>query len=290
MKSMTGYGKGRAASGGHRIQVEIKAVNHRYLDVAMRLPPFLMPYEIDIRRQLSSALERGRLDVVVTYEIEAGGTGARLNVPLAAAYVDAAAAAAARFGLQDDLTASALLAQPDVLILEPADGEGELVRALIMQAVAQALEMLVEARTLEGAQLEADMLQRLEVLAALAGRIEQRKDAVLEYYRSRLSERIRILMKGTTPDPDRLAQEVAVYADRCDVTEEIVRVRSHLIQFRQRCLADGPVGKSLDFLVQELNREFNTIGSKSQDTAVTTAVIDAKAEIEKIREQIQNVE
>lgn len=290
MKSMTGFGKGEAARDGRRVRVELKSVNHRYLDVAMRMPPFLMTYEIPIRQQLSTRLSRGRVEVIVAYEAGSGAGGARLNLKLAAAYAQAAAEAASSLGIPDDFATSALLSRPDVLVVEPAAEDAELVGELIRDALDAALSGLIAARVQEGSKLLCDILGRLDLLGAFADRIEARKDMVTEEYRRRLAGRVEVLLHGTAPDAERMAQEVAFFADRCDVTEEIVRIRSHLEQFRSRCREEGPVGKPLDFIVQELNREFNTIGSKSQDTEITAAVIDGKAEIEKIREQIQNVE
>lgn len=289
MRSMTGFGKGAAAHGGHRVEAELKTVNHRYLDFSMRLPAFFAAHEAGIRRQISERLSRGRVDVLITYQPASDGSAARLNVPLAAAYVRAAAEAAA-LGVADDLTTSTLLAMPDILLPEAPDPDGSMLPDLIREAVGAALDALVEAREQEGRRLEADIRPRLGTLCALAERIGSRRDVVVDDYRRRLTERIESLLGSAAVDTGRLAQETALFADRCDVTEEVVRIISHAEQFAQRCASQGPVGKSLDFLAQELNREFNTIGSKSQDGVITAAAIDGKAEVEKIREQIQNIE
>lgn len=290
MQSMTGYGRGEAQGGGYRLRVELRAVNHRYLDLSLRLEPGLLPFEGEIRRQISGSVSRGRLEVFVSCEADGSGPGVRLNRTLAAAYVQAAEACAEAFGIPNDLSAAVLLAQPGVLSAEPDDEVAPVRKELLRAALAEALAALAEARRLEGGALLQDMSGRLELLEALNEQIDGRREVVIREYRQRLAERITELLEGPAPDPDRLAQEVALYADRSDVTEEVVRVRSHIAQFRERSRLDGPVGKSLDFLAQELNREFNTIGSKSQDAAIRAAVIDAKAEVEKIREQIQNVE
>lgn len=290
MNSMTGFGKGEASGGGCRAQVDVKAVNHRYLDVVMRGQPALAQYENEIRRILSEELSRGHIEVYLSLETETDGVSAKLNAPLAAAAVQAAQTAAELYGVPAELTAAQLLSLPDMLVVEEAAHDEDQVRALIRQAAREAVGKLKAVRAQEGRKLAEDMLQRIDALEAYIDVVEDRKDAVIADYRERLNTRVRILLGGAVPDRVRLAQEVAIYADRSDVTEETVRLRSHLDQFRQIAAQPGAVGKHLDFVVQELHREFNTISSKSQDSEITDAVLAAKAEVEKIREQVQNVE
>lgn len=290
MNSMTGFGKAEAADSDRKICIEMKSVNHRYLDISIRAPHFLGQFEAEIRRAVKEHISRGRVEITVLYASRAPETGTLVNLSLVGGYLEAVSQICSAYGVPNDITVSQLVSLPDVVTAQPAEADAEMIRALISAAAHGALRELMQARAAEGAELAADMLPRLALLRCAADEIAAREEDVVCAYRSRLTQRIADLTADLSVEPQRIEQEVALFADRCNVTEEVVRVRSHIEQFAQMAAAEGPVGKNLDFLLQELNREFNTIGSKAQDAQVTDRVIAAKAELEKIREQIQNIE
>jgi len=287
--SMTGFGKGQATSETLTIGVEIRSVNHRFCDVGIKGPKVLAPLEAGLKKKLSERLARGKVDVYVNLDIIGEqGYEARVNLPLAQAVVRALGELRETFQLPDGVTLDMLSRQKDILLLEESLSLDELGPCL-EQALQQALDNLVAMRAREGQALREDFAQRLATLAALLDEIAGLADRVPREWREKLEQRLARYADDIEIDPQRLAQELALYADRCDISEELTRFRSHLDQFRRLLDADEPVGRKLDFLVQEINREANTIGSKANDAHICRLVVDIKAELEKIREQVQNV-
>lgn len=291
MYSMTGYGKGTASDCGRELSVELKSVNHRFLDVSMRLPRVLSCLEDPIRTILSERLSRGHIDVFVNYRnTRSDSKTVRVDEVLLSEYVTAARKANEQLGLRDDLTLSNVLRLPDVTEIIPADEDSEALIALCRQAMYTALDALIVMRRNEGERLKAALSDGVDHMDAYREQILQRAPYVPEAYRQKLNERIESVLSDTEIDRARLATEVALFADRCCIDEELVRLKSHIAQFRSYLVSDEPVGRNMDFIVQEMNRECNTIGSKANDSELTAAVLSCKAEIEKLREQLQNVE
>lgn len=291
ISSMTGYGRGSASIDGREMTVELKSVNHRYLDLGMRLPRHIGFLEDVFRTELSAKLSRGHVDLFVSYRnVRNDARTIVIDEALLSQYLLAARAAGERLGLQDDLTLSNALRLPDVSDIVEADEDRDAVAALAREATALAIAELKSMRAAEGQRLYHDFMQRADTVLALTEQISERAPLVVQEYRQKLDERIAQLLNETEVDRARLATEVALFADRASIDEEIVRLRSHVTQMRQSLLSDEPSGRKLDFIVQEMNREFNTIGSKANDAQLVNAVIAGKGEIEKIREQVQNIE
>ena len=291
MFSMTGYGKGEYKEGGIELTVEIKTVNNRYLDVSVKSPKSFNCYEETVRSLVRGSLSRGHADVFIGFT-DRRERALRLAVDESAAraYVEAARRLKALFpDIPDDFTLTALLRSGDVLRTEEEGGEDEQVGQALAAAVSAALEKLNAMRAKEGEKLAADMLSRMDTIEGLVANIAARAPLVAEHYRTKLTERMREALAGVPVDEARILSEAAVFADKCNIDEELTRLRSHISQFRSIC-REARVGRKLDFLVQEFNREANTICSKSNDIAVTNAALALKNEIEKIREQVQNVE
>ena len=291
MFSMTGYGKGEYKEGGIELTVEIKTVNNRYLDVSVKSPKSFNCYEETVRSLVRGSLSRGHADVFIGFT-DRRERALRLAVDenAARAYVEAARRVKALFpDIPDDFTLTALLRSGDVLRAEEEGGEDEQVGQALAAAVSAALEKLNAMRAVEGEKLAADMLARMDTIEGLVANIAARAPLVAEHYRTKLTERMREVLAGVPVDEARILSEAAVFADKCNIDEELTRLRSHISQFRSIC-REARVGRKLDFLVQEFNREANTICSKSNDIAVTNAALALKNEIEKIREQVQNVE
>ncbi len=291
MYSMTGFGKGTCAVDGREMTVELKSVNNRFLDISMRLPRSLSQLEEPFRRALQQRLSRGHIDVFVNYRnTRSDARAVRLDTPLMEAYVQQARKAAEALSLTDDLTLSRVLSLPDVTEIVPADEDEEALLSLGEQAVHLAIDALLKMRLGEGERLKQDLHSRIERMEEYAAAIEKRAPGVAEDYRKKLTERIEEMVKDTEVDRSRLATEIALFADRAAIDEEIVRLKSHLVHFNELLEVQEPAGRKMDFLIQEMNRECNTIGSKANDAALTDLVLLCKAEIEKLREQIQNIE
>ena len=291
MFSMTGYGKGEYKEGGIELTVEIKTVNNRYLDVSVKSPKSFNAYEEAVRSLVRGSLSRGHADVFIGFNDRREQAG-RLTVDenAARAYVQAAQRLKELFpGIADDLTLTALLRGADVIRTEEGAADDEQVFAALTAALSAALEKLNAMRAREGEKLAADMLARMDTIETLVGEIAARAPCVAENYRAKLFERMREVLADAPVDEARLLSEAAVFADKCNIDEELTRLRSHISQFRAVCREER-VGRKLDFLVQEFNREANTVCSKSNDLAVTNAALALKNEIEKIREQVQNIE
>ncbi|MDD4239780.1 MAG: YicC family protein [Desulfotomaculaceae bacterium] len=291
IKSMTGYGRGEAVTAGKKFTFELKAVNHRYNEVVLRLPRSLTLLEDRIRRLIQARTARGRVDGFLGLE-ECGEKNATVKVDkaLAAAYYNAMKELQENLGIGGDIQLKQLVALPGVLtVAEPADDVEEWWPA-IQIAVEAAVDNLVRMRTVEGEQLSRDLLKRVEQLTYLNQSIRERSPQVVEDYRERLGARLNDYMRDGIITPERLAAEATIFAERSSITEENVRLESHLQQMKS-CLTGGEsVGRKLDFLIQEMNREINTIASKASDLEISRAVVEAKSELEKIREQVQNIE
>ena len=291
MNSMTGYGKGTAARDGRELTVELKSVNHRFLDVSMRLPRILSCIEDPLRAAIAKRLARGHIDVFVNYRnTRSDAKTVRVDAALLKAYVYAADEANETLHLPNDLTLSNVLRLPDVTEIVPADEDTDALIALAKEATNQALGAMLVMRKAEGERLKAALTAGVDQMDTYREQILARAPFVAEDYRKKLNERIESVLSDAEIDRARLATEVALFADRCCIDEELVRLKSHITQFRAYLEASEPVGRNMDFIVQEMNRECNTIGSKANDAELTKAVLGCKAEIEKLREQIQNVE
>ena len=291
MYSMTGYGRGAVSMDGRELTIELKSVNNRFLDIGMKLPRQLSFLEDTFRKLLSGALSRGHVDVFVNYRnLRSDAKAVRVDESLLQAYLTSARESAKALGLDDDLTLSKALSLPDVTTILPADEDQDALGELGKQCMQQAIEALKVMRYKEGERLKLDLAARMDTMTGYAASIEQRAPAVVEEYRTKLTARIEELLGETEVDRARLATEVAIFADRAAIDEEIVRLNTHLVHFRELLEASEPVGRKMDFLVQEMNRECNTIGSKANDGELTSIVLLCKAEIEKLREQIQNIE
>lgn len=291
ISSMTGYGRGCFSSDGREMTVELKSVNHRYLDLGMRLPRHIGFLEDIFRTELSARLSRGHVDLFVSYRnLRNDARTIVIDEALLNQYLLAARTAGEHLGLADDITLTSALRLPDVSNVVEAEEDREAVAAMAREATARAVTELKAMRQAEGERLCRDLMQRADTVIALTEEIEHRAPLVVQEYRQKLDERIAQLVIETEVDRARLATEVALFADRASIDEEVVRLKSHVAQMRQALNTDEPSGRKLDFIVQEMNREFNTIGSKANDAQLVNAVIAGKGEIEKIREQVQNIE
>lgn len=291
MYSMTGYGRGEYKEGGIEITVEIKTVNNRYLDVSVKSPKIFLSYEEVVRKTVREKLTRGHADVFISLSDKREREKAlTLDTQAAASYVNAATKISALFPqLENDFTVTALMRQPDVLKQEESSGADEALISALNSALIKALDNLNAMRRTEGKKLEEDMLSRVETIESTVSRIKERAPLVARIYSQKLEEKIKNALSGVNYDEGRLLTEVAVFADKSNIDEELTRLASHICQFREICKQEL-VGRKLDFLVQEFNRESNTICSKSNDIEITKCGLELKNEIEKIREQVQNVE
>ncbi len=291
MKSMTGYGKGEAVSGNRKVTVEIKAVNNRFLDINTRFPKSLSHVEDCVRKQIQAVVRRGTLDVYYTYEISGESDKAvGINMPLARQYLSALKSAAAELDVTNDITVTALAKLPDVLSVTAAEEDREAMKELFSDAAADAVRALDRMRIAEGRTVQADLAKLVTNILSALKKVIARAPLVVAEYKSKLSARIAELLGAPAADEARIATEVAVFADKCDINEEISRLSSHIRQFTQALESDEPQGRRLDFLSQEMNREINTMGSKANDLELSRLVIEMKNELEKIKEQIRNVE
>ena len=291
IKSMTGYGKGEAVGGQGRFTVEIRSVNHRYGEIAVRMPRGFLALEHNVKKCLSASLKRGKIDAYIQWE-EAGteSTIPVVDSDLARCYADLMRNLARELELDESPSLNLILTQKGVMKDLTSDSEEKDFLPLLMLAVQDAVTAIDVMRCREGEALAADLIERRNSVLAWVSKIEERAPYVSQEYALKLRTRLDQLLDGVEIDPVRLAQEVALMADRCDVTEELVRLASHFGQFDDALTATEPVGRKFDFLMQEMNREINTIGSKSSDAEITTLVIRIKTEMEKMREQVQNVE
>lgn len=291
MLSMTGYGKGAYDDGELELTCEMKTVNNRYLDISMKAPRIFAAYEETAKGIVREKLTRGHADVFISFKDKREKpTALTADLALAAAYVQAANALKEQFpSLPDDITVSTVLRYPEVLKQEETQSLDETLITAFKTALCAALDNLNQMRLIEGEKLKEDMLARMQVIEALVEKIAARAPLVTEEYRQKITARVREYLDGAAIDEGRLLTEVAVFADKSNIDEELTRLRSHIQQFRSIC-EEGVVGRKLDFLVQEFNREANTTCSKSNDVEITRLGLALKNEIEKVREQVQNLE
>ncbi len=291
VKSMTGYGRAEDTLNGCTITVELRSVNNRYLDCNVRMPRLYLFAEETIKSRVQNTISRGKVDVFVTLD-STGGEQVQVSVnqPLADGYYAALTQLAERYGLSKDISVSLLSRFPDVLLAEKAEEDVEQRAQDICSVLDRALADFDQMRTREGARLEADVLSRAARIEELVGKVEERSPQTVAEYRAKLETRMNEVLSNTQLDPARILTEAAIFADKVAVDEETVRLRSHIGQLRHMLEQGGATGRKLDFLIQEFNREANTIGSKCSDIDIARHVVDIKAEIEKIREQVQNIE
>ena len=291
MKSMTGYGRKKIEDQGLEISVEIKSVNHRYLDLNVKTPRLYAFLEEPIKGAASAAVSRGKVDIYVTAVKKDGGDATVTpNLALAREYLTALERLRDELGLTDDISVMKTAQLPEVLTVGKEEPDAEAAKALALEAVRQALEEYNAMRQTEGRRLCQDLLGRIQTLTQLTDQVERRSPQSVEEYRQKIQARMLEILGDAQIAEQRILAEAALFADKVSVTEEIVRLRSHLAQAAALVQGDQPAGRKLDFLAQELNREANTIGSKANDYELAQTVVEIKAEIEKIREQIQNLE
>ncbi len=292
MKSMTGFGRGEAKDSERQFVVEIKSVNHKFNDILVRLPRKLTYLEEKIKSLIKEEIKRGRVEVHISLEnIGDSDTIVSLNQPLAEQYINCLRIMKERLDILDDISVSLLAKFPDVLKITPKEEDEQAVWCCLEKALMKALETLMEMRVAEGKKLAEDICERCDYILKIVKQIENRAPQVVFEYRQKLRERISELLEDNIEiDEQRLSMEVALFADKSNITEEIVRLKSHLSQLKKSVEEKEPIGRKLDFLIQEMIREINTIGSKASDLEITNHVVDIKSELEKIREQAQNIE
>lgn len=291
IKSMTGYGSASGSAQGFNISVELKSVNNRFLDTSVRIPRSFMFAEEAVKAAVQRHISRGKVDVFVT--VDSAGTDevcVKVNESLLKGYVAAVRRIAQEYGLNDDISAMSVARFPEVLTVEKADIDTEAVAAAIGELTELALEDFDKMRLREGEKLRDDVLNRLQTIESLVSTVERSAPETVRAYQSRLEQKMQEVLGTAGIDESRILTEAAIFADHIAVDEETVRLRSHMSQLKQMVEGSSPTGRKIDFLVQEFNREANTIGSKCQNSAIAHTVVDLKSEIEKIREQIQNIE
>lgn len=289
--SMTGFGRGTAVRNGREITVELRSVNSRYFEYSSRIPRTCNYMDSRLKKQLNQRISRGKVELSLTMqEVDAGDTVVTVNLELARSYQQALDEMAQKLGMRSDTSTGLVSHFPEVLVTRHADVDEEQLWEDVSAVTAQALDRFVAMRAAEGEKMKADIESRLAFLEQCVGRVETLSAGRVESYTARLYEKLRAILEDRELDDARVLTEAAIFADKTAVDEETVRLRSHIAQYREILSLNEPVGRKLDFLTQELNRETNTIGSKCQDLDITRIVVDMKAEIEKIREQIQNLE
>ena len=291
IKSMTGYGSATGVSGKLRITIELKSVNNRFLDCSIRIPRAYMAAEEKLKNRIQSAISRGKVDVFVSVDSsQADNAEVTLNEPVADSYMDVLRTISERYGIPNDVNALSFTRLPEVISIQEHSVDADTIAADMTEILSSALMGFTEMRLREGEKLRDDLSSRIMEIERLTGLVEERSPQLVEEYRAKLQARMMEVLQTTAIDEARILTEAAIFADRVAVAEETVRLRSHISQFRNIMQSSEPVGRKLDFLVQELNREANTIGSKANDSDIAGIVVNLKSEIEKVREQIQNIE
>ena len=291
IKSMTGYGRSQMIINGRDILVEIRSVNHRYYEYNSRVPRTYNYIDEKLKALLKSGISRGKVDVSVSINnIEGRDTEIAINKGVADGYVKALRGVADELGVADDLTLSNLIRLPDVFIVQKTPDDEDEIWNDVSTVANEALERFVKMRETEGEKMRNDVLSKADFIVEMVGRVEELSPKTVESYRERLYKKLSEVLEGKDIDQQRILTEAAIFAEKIAVDEETVRLRSHISQLRELVNSDETIGRKLDFIVQEMNREVNTIGSKAQDLNITKIVVDMKAELEKIREQIQNLE
>jgi uncharacterized protein (TIGR00255 family) len=293
IKSMTGYGKSDGIANGRQLQVEIRSVNHRYLDLSLRLPGLILPLEAEIKKKVSEKFSRGRVDVSVRIDRDSGmQNGARfeLNVPAIRNYYGLLTQIKEELNLNDEITVPMIAAYKDAFVVSEQVEDAASIWEGLEEVLDAAIKSVLEMREKEGAVLSEDLTARLDAAKTVLDHIASRAPAVVIEYQKRLTDRVKELTGSLEVDETRLSQEIAIMAERSDITEEIVRFNSHISQFKDLLQMDEAMGRKVDFLIQEMHREINTIGSKSSDAVISRYVIEIKSELGKLREQVQNIE
>lgn len=291
IKSMTGFGRGEAVDGDRKITVEMKSVNHRYLDVNIKMPKKLNFFEAAIRSELKKYIDRGKVDIFITYEdFSESNVSVKYNEDVAGVYYEYLAQMAQKFGLDNDVRVSTLARFPEVFELEETQTDEDELWNLLEKALAKAAEGFVDTRIKEGENLCSDLCTKLDGMLESVKFIEERSPVIVSEYKEKLRSKVRELLDDTQIDEGRLLMEVTIFADKVCVDEELVRLRSHIETMKENLLKGGAIGRKLDFMAQEMNREANTTLSKCNDLDIADRAIDLKTEIEKVREQIQNIE
>lgn len=291
VRSMTGYGRGTASDGNMTVTVELKSVNHRFFECSIKAPRQFSFFEDKLKSYLQSRIARGKVDVFLSFERGAVSTKTvTVNEALAESVVNAMRSIAEKYNVSDDVSATAVAAVSGVLTVTSGQLDEEATGNIILSAASDAVDAFIAARETEGARLAADVISKSENILQFVEIVEKRSPETVVLYRERLENRIKELLQSASVDEQRVLTETALFADKIAVDEETVRLRSHIAHLNEMFKAAGPIGKKLDFIVQEMNRETNTIGSKCQDIDISRVVVDMKSEIEKIREQIQNIE
>ena len=292
IRSMTGYGKGYLSVGNREYQVEIKSVNHRYLDISIKMPKMLSYLEEDIKKQISKRIKRGKVDVYITFENNSQeGRNIKINKELAKVYIKQLKDLANEEKISNNIEVIDIAKFPDVLTIK-IDENDEEIKNEIIQVTTDATEKIVEMKKIEGNKIAQDLLERIEKIEGKIVEISEKSTGLIEEYVVKLEKRIKEILKSEEIDKSRLAQEVVIYADKCSIEEEITRLKSHIYQLKNLLIDNKSetIGKKLDFIIQEMNRETNTIGSKANNLEITNAVVDIKTQLEDIREQVQNIE
>lgn len=290
IKSMTGYGKSSLCINSREYQIEIKSVNHKYIDVNIKLPRIISYLEDEVRKYIISRIKRGKIDITITFEnYGKDGNNIKINTELAKFYIESLKKLAEEENLSTEINVTEITKMPDVLTIKNDINEDEIKQELL-QVLKEATDQLIEMRKKEGAKISVDILNKIDQIEIKTNEILGLSTGLIEEYVVKLEARIKDLLKTDELDKARLMQEVVIYADKCSIEEEVTRLKSHISQLRNLINIDEPTGKKMDFLIQEMNRETNTIGSKSNNLDITNDVITIKTILEDIREQIQNIE
>lgn len=291
LKSMTGFGRAVEEIDGYVITVEIKSVNHRYFDFSSRIPRQYGFLDDKLKSYINSKVSRGKVECYVSVDaLDTEDAAVVINKTLASAYVKALKELAEEYSLKEDFGTAFVSRLPDVFVLKKADEDEEKIWQLVKSVTDEAIEKFIQMRAVEGAKMKEDVASRAEYILDCVSFIEERSPQTVKEYNDKLVERVHEIIGDVSLDEQRIIQEVAIYADKVAVAEETVRLRSHIAQLKTFLESEEPIGRKMDFLVQEINRETNTVGSKANDVEIARKVVDIKAEVEKIREQIQNIE
>lgn len=290
MKSMTGFGRGNYENEARQYIVEIKSVNNRYSDINIKMPRNLSYLEETIKKQISNAITRGKVDISITFNNNSDkGKNIKLNTDIARKYISELKKLSKEENIIDNINIMDISRFPDVLNITVDEDAEDIIKEELLKALEIAINNFIETRTIEGEKIKIDLKNRIELISKTVDKISNLSTGLIDEYVVKLETRIKEILK-TNVDEARLAQEVVIYADKCSVEEEITRLKSHISQFLNLIEVNGPIGKKIDFLIQEMNRETNTIGSKANNLEITNLVVDTKTELENIREQIQNIE
>lgn len=290
IKSMTGYGRGNYENDGRIYTVEIKTINHRYNDVSVKLPRYLNFLEDNIRRYISKTINRGKVEVYISLEnMSDKGRNIKIDKVLAGTYINELRSLSNEYSIPDDITVMSLARMSDIIVVEN-DAQEELYWQELQEAMSIAIKNIDEARSIEGKRLAEDIEARLNKISEYVNIVEKASEKLLDEYKVKLKNRINELGANNIVDENRIGIEIVLFADKSSICEEVTRLKSHIESFKNMLKSEGPIGKKIDFLIQEMNRETNTIGSKANSIGITNYVIEMKNEIENIREQVQNIE